>query len=194
MLKEQILDFAISALSKAYETKERIKKSLDNDIVRNYVQSLKDTALWIIENQNNARTRAVHTTTAPTQKTRKPRRTSIRAAKEIGSAKAEAILQLIQADGSRLVTRHDAVSGKTSLAYLIWALGHAERAQLSSGLSVHDVSALLYKACNIELYPINISRIIYGNRSLVNQDSQQKRAKTYVLTSEGHALFAQKFL
>jgi hypothetical protein len=76
----------------------------------------------------------------------------------------------------------------------VWALGHAERASIKEGISVHDVSALLYKACKIDLYPINISRVVHSNEVLVRQAGQEKRTKTYLLTPTGAKIFKEKFV
>lgn len=193
MLKEQLMNIALQAIARAYEAKERLKRNVANSAVETYLRSLKDTALFIIEhrlqqwktNPSSPRSR---------RKIKKERKSSIKPAKEIGSTKADIILRKISEDNARLVKRNDSLDGKTSLAYLVWALGHAERASISEGVSVHDVSALLYRACKIELYPINISRVVYGNANLVRQVGQQKRTKTYLLTPEGKAAFKEKFL
>lgn len=220
MLKEQLLDFAMKALTQAYETKERIKNNLKSDAVQSYVRSIKEAAVWVVENQwqKLARSEQVGEKAALGRKksrintservrnnkgassknaslaVKKERKSSIKPAKEIGSARADIILQMLKSDSSRIVKKTDALDGKKSLAYLVWALGHAERANVAEGISVHDVSALLYQACKIELYPINISRVVYGNTALVRQVGQEKRTKTYLLTTQGQAMFKEKFL
>lgn len=208
MLREQLLGFALKTLTQAYETKERLKNNLNTETVSNYVRSVKQTALGVVEYQwqkirsrsseagsiNGSSKIASSSTNGATGKSKKPRKSSIKPAKEICSIKADTILNMLKSDGSRLVKREDTLDGKTSLAYLIWALGHAERANIGDGISVHDVSALLYRACAIELYPINISRVVYGNATLVRQVGQQKRTKTYLLTKEGAALFKKNFM
>lgn len=217
MLREQLLGLAMRTLSQAYETKERIKNNLNTEAVQNYIRNAKETALWVIEYQwqrfrkldrsmgeaksgpstekTNARTASEKSAKFITKVgLKRARKSSIKPAKEIGSTKAEAILLMLKNDGSRLLKKHESIDKKTSLAYLIWALGHAKRAHLADGISVHDVSALLYRACNIELYPINISRVVYGNAALVMQVGQQKRTKTYLLTTDGEALFKENFL
>lgn len=216
MLREQLLGFAIKTLSQAYETKERIKSNLNSEALQNYIRGMKDTAILVMENQwqrlrkidqdmgkvesrqgsgkaNGQASWQKSTGFIKEVSQKKVRKSSIKPAKDIGSARADVILALLKNDGSRLVSKDDAIDGKTSLAYLIWALGHAHRAQLTEGISVHDVSALLYRACTIELYPINISRVVYGNPTLVTQVGQQKRTKTYLLTPEGEVLFNKNF-
>jgi hypothetical protein len=204
MLKEQLFGLAIKTLTQAYETKERIKNNFSTDVVANYVRSAKETALGILEYQvqkilkrghdayfMNGASAKVSSNQKGMQK--KPRKSSIKPAKEIGSKNADIVLAKLKEEDARLVNKSEAINGKTSLAYLVWALGHAERANIAEGISVHDVSALLYRACNIELYPINISRVVYGNQELVKQVGQQKRTKTYLLTADGLRLFKKNF-
>lgn len=203
MLREQLLGFAIKTLTHAFETKERLKNNY-NQTVGSYVRSMKSTALGIMEYQwQKLRTSGGAYGTNVLQKRstngvmnghKKPRKSSIKPAKEIGSLRADLVLAKLTADKARLVKKDEAIDGKTTLAYLVWALGHAERAQLNDGISVHDVSALLYRACSIELYPINISRVVYGNANLVRQAGQQKRTKTYLLTSAGMDIFKRQFI
>lgn len=193
MLKEQLMNIALQAIKRAYEAKERLKRNVANSAIDTYLRSLKDTALFIIEHRLQ-QWKTDPSSPLSRRKIKKERKSSIKPAKEIGSTKADIILKKISEDKARLVKRNDSLDGKTSLAYLVWALGHAKRASISEGVSVHDVSALLYRACNIELYPINISRVVYGNANLVRQVSQQKRTKTYLLTPEGEAAFKEKFL
>lgn len=206
MLKEQLLGFAIKALSQAYETKERIKESLQGESVKTYVRTVKDVAKVLVEKQlqrvanagesrrTSSKSRSMGTGNKSTMTVKKERKSSIKPAKEIGSQKALQILETLKTDSCRLVKKNDTIDGKKSLAYLVWALGHAERAKLTDGISVHDVTALLYQSCKIELYPINVSRVVYGNSLLIKQVGQEKRTKTYLLTPEGQALFKEKFL
>lgn len=209
MLKEQLLGFAMKALSQAYETKEIIKENLKGKTVQTYVRTFKDAAVWMVETQwqkfagevreqrrGSSKYRVEKSTGGNKSKivVKKERKSSIKPAKEIGSQKAGQILEMLKKDGSRLVKKNDMLESKKSLAYLVWALGHAERANLADGISVHDVSSLLYQSCKIELYPINVSRVVYGNTSLIKQVGQEKRTKTYLLTPQGQALFKEKFL
>jgi hypothetical protein len=214
MLKEQLFGFAMKTLSQAYDAKERIKNSIKDGTIHSYVQSIKNAAFLALENQwqkfgylkhaqgvmgtDKSHSMPKKASPKPPQKgvktELKERSSSIKPAKEISSKRADIVLNKLKADAARLVKKSDVIEGKKSLAYLVWALGHAERADLVEGISIHDVSALLYRACNIELYPINISRVIFGNAVLVRQISQEKRRKTYLLTPEGHALFKERFL
>ncbi len=125
---------------------------------------------------------------------KKTRRSSIRPAKEIVSVHADTILKDVKKNEARLPKKNEELKGKKSLAYLVWALGHAHRAEIKQGISVHDVSALLYRANKIELYPINISRVLHTNGNLVRQISHYNRTKTYLLSEEGEHIFRDKFL
>lgn len=197
MLKEQILGFAMKALSQVQETKERIQNNLSSPLVQSYVRGLKDVASRIMENQ--LKKIATPKKTARKSKAKievippKRRKSSIKPVKEIQSTAADIILEKLKADQARLVGISDEVHGKKSLAYLLWALGHAERANIKEGISVHDVSALLFRASKIELYPINISRVVFGT-PLVKQVSKDSRTKTYLLTAEGQAMFKARYL
>ncbi len=207
MLKEQLLGLAIKALSRAQETTETLKKNLKSEMVQGYVKSIKDVAVWVIENRMQSEKLRAESHTqksnppSPPQSPmpelrveKKPRKSSIRPAKEIASPPADMILKNLKKSKARIVKNNDELNGKKSLAYLVWALGHAERAKISEGLSVHDVSALLYRAGKIELYPINISRVVHSNEQLVRQVGQDKRTKTYLLTDLGEKTFKEKFL
>jgi len=198
MLKEQLLAMAAKAIVKVHDTQEKIKNRLSNHIIKYYAESLKDAALWLIENrlkpENHSDEKVSTISPVVTRVAKKERKSSIRPAREIASNRAEIILGMLKKDESRLVKAKDQLLGKKSLAYLVWALGHAERASIKEGISVHDVSALLYKACKIDLYPINISRVVHSNDVLVRQAGQHKRTKTYLLTPTGLKIFKEKFI
>jgi len=212
MLKEQLLSLAMKLYARAFEVKERIRNSLRNETVATYLESLRRIAVEINEKQKLARSEQKITTKTPRRaqsvslpkgklsnknrmnEPKKVRKSSIKPAKEIGSLRADLILQKLEEDNRRRVSIHDTIDGKKSLAYLIWALGHAQEAEITQGISIHDVSALLYRACQIELYPINVSRVVYKNPALVRRAGQEKRTKTYLLTSEGQDLFRKNFL
>lgn len=182
MLKEQLLGFALKTLSEMHGTKERLKKSLPGQLLHSYVKNIKEKTIW---GEKRPAAQVV---------LKKARKTSIRPAKDIDSARALMIIEKINHQPMRLVHKSEEIDGKKSLAYVIWALGHAERAGLSEGISVHDVSSLLYHACNIELYPINISRVVFGNQDIIQQAGHENRTKTYVLTPNGKMVFKNKFL
>lgn len=208
MLKEQLLGLAIKAISRVHETRENLKKNFKSDVVQAYVKTVKDVAVWVIENRLKPEADSKDNSSSdvqgfspssnpiktPTVREKKPRKTSIRPAKEIASVPAELILSSLKKTKARMVKKSDECNGKKSLAYLLWALGHAERAKIKDGISVHDVSALLYRAGKIELYPINISRVVHSNQALVRQVGQDKRTKTYLLTELGEKTFKEKFL
>lgn len=211
MLKEQLFGLAIKALSEAHENKERIKNLVKSKALSEHVRTIKDTArslvktgLEILEGsaherdevqpkKNTGRSVRKKTKEAPASSIKKERKSSIKPICEIDSKRADIILKMIKTNQSTVVKKTDAIEGKKSLAYLVWALGHAENAHLSEGISVHDVSALLYRASNIELYPINISRVVYGNKTLIRQVGRQKRTKTYLLSDEGKERFKKFF-
>lgn len=194
MLKEQLLSLAIKAVSDVHQIKERIYSNFTPEKVQSHVQNLRSVAAMLLRKNFPAViqefTKSASTTSAEIVQKRK---SSVKPAKEISSFKAEIILKHLKTSSHRIAKKSDSIQGKKSLAYLIWALGHAERCQITEGISIHDVSALLYRACKIELYPINISRVVYGNTALVRQVSQDRRTKTYLLTPEGLELFNDKF-
>lgn len=176
MLKEQLLKLALRTITEFTERTNRAKNNRPTQIIEAYI------------------TRWSHKTSMMKKiLLKKDRKTSIRPAKDIDSMRAKLILNALAHKPIRLALKDDEVDGKKSLACLIWALGQAEQSGIKEGMSVHDVSALLYHACKIELYPINVSRILHGNKKLVQQNGQFKRTKTYVLTADGKALFQQKF-
>lgn len=215
MLREQLFGFAINALTRAYETKERLKRNLKSEMVQSYVQGLKQAAISLIEqrlyqheanSEHLRRTRSSATAkkedpqetggsakVTRKYKVKKARKSSIRQARDINSERADAILTMLGTDESGPEGMLP-LNAQRSLDCLIWALGQATRAQLPNGISVHDVSALLYKAHNINLYPINISRVVHSNEILVRQAGQANRTKTYLLTDAGMRVFEEKFV
>lgn len=212
MLKEQILGLAMKTLARAYQTKELVVKKIQEDeMLKIYWQGMKETAQKVVEQKLNkhvkdnetagpARTKRPYHRKATNLKLKKEvapkkeRKSSIRPAHEIKSDNASIILAMLKNDNDNMIKKSDSFNGKKSLAYLIWALGHAERAKIKDGISVHDVAALLYQANKIELYPINISRVVHSNSELIRQVNQSKRTKTYLLTPAGKKTFSEKFL
>jgi hypothetical protein len=213
MFKEQFFCLAMKLYARAFDIKERIRNGLKNEALADYLQNVSIFVRDLRKNQKPAgseqkRSKKSSHTAIPNffdkkDKTsyinrriepKKIRKSSIKPAKEIGSLRADVILQKLKENNLRRVSIDDAIDGKKSLAYLIWALGHAQEAQIQQGISIHDVTALLYRACEIELYPINVSRVVYKNPALVRKAGQEKRTKTYLLTSEGQMLFKEKFL
>jgi hypothetical protein len=77
------------------------------------------------------------------------------------------------------------VAGKKSLAWVLWAFKTAADAEYKDGISVHDVSALVYRAAQVELYPINVSRVVHNHTDYIRQVSQDKKTKRYLLTEKG---------
>lgn len=209
MLKEQILNLATSAIVRAFEAQEKIKTKFSKSVAASYLTRLKKVAInaamaGMSDDEKNNLNPLQHvrndakisykkqkiTSLRPHKKERK---SSIKPAKEIKSDKADSILRTLKKEPRALLAAED-LNNKKSLACLVWALGHAERASLSQGISIHDVSALLYKAHNINLYPINISRVVHCNELLVRQAGKENRTKTYLLTDAGMKLFREKFV
>lgn len=204
MLKDQLFTFALQALAKVHETKEQVRKSLKSEVMQNYVTGLKEALIHVVEerlhhykkdtnDKSKKTTRAHKEKVAKAEKKKTPqkkktRKSSIRPAKEIKSDRAEEILSLINKQDQQ-----NPLDDKKSLDCLIWALGQAARAQFSDGMSVHDVSALLYRAYNINLYPINISRVLHSNENLIQKASPDSNIKTYILTDAGMQVFNEKF-
>jgi hypothetical protein len=210
MLKEQILNLATSAIVRAFEAQEKIKTKLSKSVAASYLTRLKKVAINaamagmsddeknnlnpLQHVRNDAKTSYKKNRKITSLKPhKKERKSSIKPAKEIKSDKADSILRTLKNEPHALLAAED-LNNKKSLACLVWALGHAERASLSQGISIHDVSALLYKAHNINLYPINISRVVHCNELLVRQAGKENRTKTYLLTDEGMKLFCDKFV
>lgn len=127
------------------------------------------------------------------KKIRKAKKSSIKPIHEIPSVKADAILSMLKEKNVQLINKNDEISGKKSLACLVWSLGHAEEAKIKEGISIHDVSSLVYKAAGVELYPINISRTLKANLNLINQVNTDKKNKTYLLSDEGKKFFKENF-
>lgn len=200
MLKEQMINLAAKALSKVNETKEIMQNTiLQDQSIKKYLKGLQKAARWLAEQDldNNKQIKKnikkSHKAEVKLNLESKERKSSIKPIKEISSTKADMILNLIKNNNFKIINKTDELDGKKSLAYLIWALGNAERANISEGISVHDISSLLYKTSSIELYPINISRVLKSNISFIRKTGQDKRTKTYLLSSQGKKIFDKKF-
>jgi hypothetical protein len=116
---------------------------------------------------------------------------SSRSAKGFRSERASQIWQRLQVQGARVVSDSAEIDGKKSLAWVMWAIGTAEESAIPDGISVHDVSALLFHAAKIQIYPINVSRMVHDHAHYIRQASQEKRTKRYLLTDEGRKRMAQ---
>ena len=57
MLKAHLVDLAVKTIYRAQETKEKIKKNLKADVVQAYVSTIKDVAVWAIENHLKSETK-----------------------------------------------------------------------------------------------------------------------------------------
>ena len=110
----------------------------------------------------------------------------------VRSERAEHIYKSRLSSQQPLHVFHDApdASGKKSLAWVLWALKTAG-SEYTDGISVHDVSALVYRAAQVELYPINVSRVVHNHTKYIRQVSQEKKTKRYLLTEEGQKELAK---
>ena len=68
---------------------------------------------------------------------------------------------------------------------MVWALSEAHAAGVSAGLTTNDVSALLSKAADIEVFATNIGRACRDHKSLIAESEPDGRSKRYILTDEG---------
>lgn len=109
----------------------------------------------------------------------------------IHSERAERIMDRLTQQSLRVIHEDAEVAGKKSLAWVLWAFKNAADAEYRDGISVHDVSALVYKAAKIELYPINVSRVVHNYTDYIQQVSQDKKTKRYLLTEQGMAEVAK---
>ncbi len=116
------------------------------------------------------------------------KRSSVRSGKKISSTFASQMLTELKSQQMGVVSEAAVINGKKSLAWVVWALGIAEKTKMQEGISVHDVSSLLYHAAQIEIYPINVSRMVHDNSQYIRQVSQDKKTKRYLLTDEGKKL------
>ncbi len=116
------------------------------------------------------------------------KKTSVRSGKKISSPFATQMLTEIKNKKMEVVSEAAEINGKKSLAWVVWALGIADETQMQEGISIHDISSLLYHAAKIEIYPINVSRMVHDNNQYIRQVSQDKKTKRYLLTEEGKKL------
>ena len=113
---------------------------------------------------------------------------SVRSGKKISSTFAAQMLTELKNKKMKVVSEAAEINGKKSLAWVVWALGVADKTKMQEGISIHDVSSLLYHAAKIEIYPINVSRMVHDNVQYIRQVSQDKKTKRYLLTDAGRAL------
>ncbi len=104
----------------------------------------------------------------------------------IHSERADKIYDHLGQHALKVIHEDSEVAGKKSLAWVMWAFKNAAEADYQDGISVHDVSALVYKAAKVELYPINVSRVVHNHTDYIRQVSQDRKTKRYLLTEEGH--------
>lgn len=203
MLKSQLLNFAMKTVSRAYMARSIIKEQLENKTVKSYVESIKEAALFAIEQklksqkkyeaEKKSQKKTSHTKEAKSAEKKTTRKSSIKPLKEIKSANAELILKALSKSPFKAVNINDEIHGKKTLAYLVWSLGMAKHCNLSQGMSTHDVCSLLYQTQKIEVYPINMSRLIHKNTHLFTQSGQISRTKTYILTKDGEKMFNEHY-
>lgn len=109
----------------------------------------------------------------------------VKSFRPIHSDRAQKIFDRVQGQTLKTLGHDSEVEGKKSLAWVLWAFKTAADANYEDGISVHDVSALVYQAGKVELYPINISRVVHKHSQYIRQVSQDKKTKRYLLTDEG---------
>ncbi|MES2503677.1 MAG: hypothetical protein V4534_02240 [Myxococcota bacterium] len=103
----------------------------------------------------------------------------------IYSERADQIYRRLHPHDLPLLHQEAELDGKRSLAWILWAFKAADDAAYYDGISVHDVSALVFQAAEVELYPINVSRMVHSHNHYIKQVSQDKKTKRYLLTEDG---------
>lgn len=103
----------------------------------------------------------------------------------VNSERADKICDRLGQHSLKVIHSDSEVAGKKSLAWVLWAFKTAAEAEYKDGISVHDVSALIYRAAKVELYPINVSRVVHNHTDYIRQVSQDKKTKRYLLTEKG---------
>lgn len=103
----------------------------------------------------------------------------------IRSDRADKIYDRLAQHSFELMPEDAEIAGKKSLAWVMWAFKTAAESDYKDGISVHDVSALVYRAAKVELYPINVSRVVHNHTDYIKQVSQDKKTKRYLLTEAG---------
>ena len=196
MFKEQLITLAAKALEKASETKNLLQTVvLQDESIKNYLKTLQKGAKWFAEqnfdNFDNIDEKPITHNVKNIKKSKtSAKKSSIKNLENIVSEKAIIISKFIIDKKINLIDDKKLINGKKTLTYIMWCLNLAKKADVN-GLSIHDISALLFKSCNISLYPINISLVINKNSSLISIiDSNNK---IYSLSEEGRKLFNKHF-
>lgn len=193
MFKEQLITLAAKALEKASETKNLLQTVvLQDESIKNYLKTLQKGAKWFAEqNFDNIDEKPVTHNVKNIKKSKtSAKKSSTKNLENIVSEKAVIISKFIIDKKISLIDDKKLINGKKTLTYIMWCLNLAKKADVN-GLSIHDISALLFKSCNISLYPINISLVINKNSSLISIIDNNN--KIYCLSEEGRKLFNKYF-
>jgi hypothetical protein len=108
-----------------------------------------------------------------------------RSGKDLVSERADTITAYVQDKGRAIIGEDKDLAGKKVLARVVWALGEAHAAGVELGLTTNDVSALLSKAADIEVFATNIGRACRDHKTLIAESEPDGRSKRYVLTDDG---------
>lgn len=185
MFKEQLIILAAKALDRASETKKILQTVvLQDESVKAYLKTLQKGAKWFAEQNFDVVNEEVID-----KKPKKAKKSSVRPIKEISSEKADIIAKFVSEKNIKLVNDKKFINNKKTLTYILWSLNTAKKANID-GLSVHDISALLFKVYNINLYPINISLVINKNKDFILLIDNNESDKLYTLSKDGKKLFS----
>jgi hypothetical protein len=108
-----------------------------------------------------------------------------RSGKDLDSDRADEVTAYVKNNKRTLIDEEKELDGKKVLARVVWALGEAHAAGVDLGLTTNDVSALLSKAADIEVFATNIGRACRDHKELIAESEPDGRSKRYVLTDEG---------
>lgn len=108
-----------------------------------------------------------------------------RQGKDFDSPRARTIDTFVRQQKLSVVGEDTVHDGKKVLARVLWALGAADRAGESEGLTTADICALLHVCAHIDVFTTNVSRACRDHGELIVEATPDGRSKRYRLTTAG---------
>lgn len=194
MISNELFNFVFRTLDTLEDAKSKLDKVMGRTVKLPYSWSIskKEKQSVVVSkqaSQSNSIYLAdrVYTSGVTTEKL--IRKVKPKSGKAFKSLRAEKVQKTVKQKDTKILVKGATISGKKTVAQVVWALGHANKAGVKEGLSLHDMSSLLDASAGVKLYPVNVSRVVHHNNDLIKLSSQEKRTKRYALTDAGIKAF-----
>ncbi|MCP4498414.1 MAG: hypothetical protein GY822_00405, partial [Deltaproteobacteria bacterium] len=118
-----------------------------------------------------------------------------RIGKDVASPRAEAVSAFWKSGDATLKALDGEADylGKKILARSIWALCLADESGEKDGMTTADISSLLSKVANLEVYPTNIGRACRDHSTFIEPTTPDGRSKRFALTATGKKAATELF-